>query len=141
MTTAAIHSGSCLCGAVQFRLVEPVKFVAHCHCSICRRAHGAPFVTWVGVPEKQFQLVEGKDLATYRSSAEAERSFCRNCGSPMFFRGTRWPGEVHVARALVASTSLPKPQAHVFVSDAAEWVPVDASLPRLGGPSGTEKIS
>ena len=40
--------GSCLCGEVGFVAALPSKWVAHCHCSRCRRAHGAPFVTWAG---------------------------------------------------------------------------------------------
>jgi len=40
--------GSCLCGAIGFVAALPSKWVAHCHCSRCRRAHGAPFVTWAG---------------------------------------------------------------------------------------------
>jgi hypothetical protein len=42
--------GACLCGAVQFELQLPATWVAHCHCTMCRRAHGAAFVTWVSVP-------------------------------------------------------------------------------------------
>ena len=39
-------SGKCLCGAVRFRMRFPSKWVAHCHCTMCRRAHGAAFVTF-----------------------------------------------------------------------------------------------
>ena len=38
--------GGCLCGAVRFSLELPSKWCAHCHCSMCRRAHGAGYVTW-----------------------------------------------------------------------------------------------
>src|SRR5207249_145423 len=38
--------GSCLCGDVAFELV-PGDWMGHCHCSMCRKAHGAAFATHV----------------------------------------------------------------------------------------------
>ena len=46
--------GGCYCGDVRFEADLPPKFVAHCHCHNCRRAHGAAFVTWIGFPAEQF---------------------------------------------------------------------------------------
>ena len=40
-------SGRCLCGGLAFEAALPSKWVAHCHCSMCRRGSGAAFVTWV----------------------------------------------------------------------------------------------
>ena len=37
--------GGCLCGDVRFTVDWPSKWIAHCHCSMCRRAHGAAYVT------------------------------------------------------------------------------------------------
>ena len=37
-----IH-GSCLCGKVRFELAGPPQFINHCHCSMCRKVHGAAF--------------------------------------------------------------------------------------------------
>ena len=67
--------GACLCGAVTFRVALPPKWVAHCHCSMCRRAHGAGFVTWVGVDEPALTLLTSLTLTSYASSPEATRSF------------------------------------------------------------------
>ena len=47
----AMTDGGCLCGDVHFALTFPSKWVAHCHCSLCRRAHGAAFVTWIGMED------------------------------------------------------------------------------------------
>lgn len=49
-----IIEGGCLCGAVRYVITLPTKWCAHCHCSMCRRAHGAAFVTWAGVPSQSF---------------------------------------------------------------------------------------
>jgi len=41
------RTGGCSCGAVRYRVGMPPLWVAHCHCSMCRRAQGAAFVTWI----------------------------------------------------------------------------------------------
>jgi hypothetical protein len=46
----------CLCGAVGVAAELPSLWMAHCHCSLCRRAHGAAFVTWVGFPSARCRL-------------------------------------------------------------------------------------
>jgi len=134
-------TGGCLCGAVRFELTLPSKWVAHCHCSMCRRAHGAPFVTWVGVERDRFRVVAGDaDLARYRSSPPATRSFCGRCGSPLLFESERWPGEVHIARASIPGAIDREPVAHVFYSDRADWIAIHDELPRRGGATGTEPL-
>jgi len=134
-------TGECLCGAVRFEVTLPSKWVAHCHCSMCRRAHGAAFVTWLGVPREQFRIVAGDDvLVRYRSSAPATRSFCGRCGSPLLFESERWPTEVHIARASIAGAIDREPAAHVFYSDRADWLAHHDELPKRGGATGTEPI-
>jgi hypothetical protein len=103
---------------------------------MCRRAHGAAYVTWFGVEAAQFHILTGDDaLVRYQSSAEATRSFCRTCGSSLFFQSIRWPGEVHVALACLQDPIDREPEAHAFFDDRAPWVRVDDDLPKLGTPS------
>ncbi len=134
--------GACLCGAVTFTITPPTRFCAHCHCSMCRRAHGAPLVTWSGVMEEQLRVLTGAELLRdYASSPEAKRSFCSMCGSSLFFRSTRWPGEVHVATANLTGPLDRVPTAHVFFSDRAPWFEVHDGLIRCGGPTGVEPLA
>ena len=122
-------SGSCLCGAVKFRLDLPSKWCAHCHCTMCRKMHGAGYVTWVGMEENRFHLEAGEDaLAWYQSSEQARRGFCRQCGSSMLFQSARWAGEMHVALGCVDGTIDRKPQAHAFHDTHVDWVPLDDAL-------------
>lgn len=133
--------GGCLCGAVRFDVTVPVKWVANCHCSMCRRAHGAPYVTWVSVPTSQFNVTHGfEQLANYQSSADASRSFCSKCGSMMLFRSKRWADEIHIARANIEGDALPQPMVHAFFSDRASWVHISDELPKRGGVTGTEPL-
>lgn len=109
---------------------------------MCRRAHGAAYVTWVGVDADAFRVVSGEEsLRRYSSSTPAVRSFCGTCGSPLFFQSDRWAGEIHVARASIPGSLDREAQAHAFFSERAAWVSVDDGLPRRGGPSGTDPLT
>ncbi|HET6604001.1 MAG TPA: GFA family protein [Xanthomonadaceae bacterium] len=126
-------TGSCLCGAVRFAAQLPSKWVAHCHCSMCRRAHGAAFVTWAGFPQQQCAIQDPDQvLHWYASSPGAERGFCGRCGSTLFFRSERWAGELHIVRANFDGELDRTPQAHVFWDAHVDWVqlPPDDGLPR-----------
>jgi hypothetical protein len=134
-------SGGCLCGAVRFRITFPTKWCAHCHCSMCRRAHGAAFVTFCGVPAGQFTITHGADdLARYDSSAHAWRRFCRKCGSTLTFEGERWADEVHVVLANVDDPIDRPPAAHCYYDGHVPWLELADALPKLGGPSGNEPL-
>ena len=123
--------GGCLCGAVRFEIELPSKWCAHCHCTMCRRAHGAGFVTWVGVEQSQFRMLAGEDeLTWYHSSPPARRGFCRQCGSTLFFQSTRWPTEMHVVLANVDGPIDRAPTAHVYYDSHADWIVVNDGLDR-----------
>lgn len=131
MNTTPLAHGTCLCGAIRFQAALPTKWVAHCHCTYCRRAHGAPFVTWAGFPSQAFALAPGSsEPAWYESSPGARRAHCPRCGTPMFFESTRWPGEMHVARALIEGALDREPAAHVFYETHVAWLEVKDDLPR-----------
>jgi len=135
-------TGRCLCGAVRFEILPPTKWCAHCHCSLCRRAHGAAFVTWFGVERAQFAMTSGEEfLVWYRSSPPARRGFCGRCGSTLFFESTRWPDEIHIALAHMEGAIDRAPAAHVFYDTHVDWFEVSDDLRRLGGPNGNEELS
>ncbi len=141
MTNQADLTGGCLCGAVRFEVVAPTKWCSHCHCSLCRRSHGAAFVTWFGVANEQFRFTSGGDeVSWYSSTPEARRGFCRTCGSTLFFTSERWPGETHIALAHMDGPIDREPKAHVFYDTHVGWVELDDDLRKLGGPSGTDPI-
>ena len=130
MTSAV--TGACLCGAVRFRVTLPTSFCAHCHCSMCRRNHGAGYVTWVGVPRGQLELLEGGDaLVTYASSDAGTRKFCGRCGTSLFCENTHHPERVDVPLANLDGPIDRDPQLHAYFDCRAPWVEVGDALPRL----------
>jgi hypothetical protein len=142
MTEPATREGGCLCGAVRFEITLPSKWCAHCHCSMCRRAHGAGFVTWFGMQEDRFRIVRGEDrLVRFASSEHAWRGFCSTCGSTMLFAGDRWPGEMHVALACLDGELDRAPVANTYWDVHVPWVEGFDGLIKLGGDSGTQPLS
>lgn len=125
-------SGSCLCGAVDFSVTLPSKWCAHCHCNMCRKEHGAGYVTWVGFEQDQVGFnADNTQLRWYQSSPGAARGFCKKCGSSMFFRSQRWANEIHVALGCLNGKIDRHPQANVFLEQHVSWMPVDETLARV----------
>jgi hypothetical protein len=123
MTQANVH-GSCLCGAVKYKVSgETVRF-SHCHCSRCRKATGTGHATNLLVaPVTSITWLQGEDLLHRYKVPEAERfynCFCSKCGSPM-------PRVVpELDAVLIPAGSLDNeppihPQAHIFWDSRAEW--------------------
>jgi hypothetical protein len=48
----------------------------------------------------------------------------------MFFQSSRWPGEMHVARALFVDPLDREPGAHVFYETHVPWLDVNDDLPK-----------
>lgn len=125
-------TGSCLCRAVRYRIDGPVGHVSHCHCSQCRKAHGAAFASYGHVRYADFSLLSGGNaLARYQASAHATRTFCRHCGSNL-----QWcpSGNVeHFALALGTLDDDPgiRPERHIFVSSKAPWYAIEDHLPQF----------
>ncbi len=77
-------TGSCLCGAVRFTAAPKTREVGACHCSMCRRWTAGPFL---GLEcGSTVEIADKSQLGVYRSSAWAERQFCKQCGTPLFYR-------------------------------------------------------
>lgn len=124
--------GRCLCGAIEFTAHARSRWMAHCHCSLCRRQSGAAFVTWTGFDETACAIADPAGaLRWYESTPGAQRGFCTHCGSALFFRSRRWPGELHVTVASLDTPLDRTPQAHVFWDTHVDWVAFgDDGLPR-----------
>ena len=141
MDDATTARGACLCGAVRFEVTLPAAFCAHCHCSMCRRAHGAAYVTWFSVERSGMQFLTGEeDVVRFASSSHGVRSFCGTCGSTMFCELDEHPGRVDIVLANMEDDIGLEPQLHAWFDHRASWTRADDGLPRLGGEGGLEPI-
>ena len=79
-------TGGCQCGAVRYVLTARPAAASICHCRMCQKAGGAPFMAFTGgVRQERFVFTRGAP-AIYRSSEIAERGFCALCGTPLTYR-------------------------------------------------------
>jgi hypothetical protein len=56
-----------------------------CHCRMCQKAGGGPFMAFAGVPVDRLVWTSGVPKI-FASSAIAERGFCAECGTPLTYR-------------------------------------------------------
>ena len=141
MTDVRQVTGSCLCGTVRFTVTLPTLFCGHCHCTMCRRNHGATYVTWFAVPRAQLSIEGGSsELTRYPSSPHGSRSFCRRCGSSLFCESTHHPDTVDIPLANVHGPIDRVPECHIYFDDRAPRTVVADDLPRLGGQSSLEPL-
>ncbi len=79
------HTGSCLCGGVQYTAFGPLDDVITCHCGQCQKTSGFHFAS-TRLPAKNLRLDKNESLQWYKSSDTAERGFCHSCGGNLFWR-------------------------------------------------------
>lgn len=124
------YTGKCLCGVVRYRIDAPIEQVTHCHCSMCRKVHGAAFASYASVPLEAFHIMSGKDqLGVYHSSRHVTRTFCIRCGSNLQFVDNR-KHELAVALGTLDTPLPPLRQRHIFVDSKASWYEISDELPQ-----------
>ena len=134
--------GSCLCGGVRFEIAGPMSGPLHCHCTKCRKQHGAAFRSRVRVERADFRWLQGEELVTfYQSSPGFERGFCRVCGSPVVNRPGPGSLSAELNPASVTQYGVPlgildddpgvRPKLHIFVANKASWFEIADDLPQF----------
>jgi hypothetical protein len=126
--------GTCLCGDIAFEADPPFEFLAHCHCSMCRKTHGAACDAALGVDARQVRWLRGQDgVRRYESSPGNYRPFCGRCGSSVPSPVPRVYPER--GRAVVPAGSLDddpgaREEIHIFVGSKAPWYAIADDLPQ-----------
>lgn len=82
MEPEKLRKGACLCGAVQFSAIVRTPSISTCHCKMCRRWSTSPFMAVTG---SQVAFKGEENVARFRSSKWAERGFCKQCGTNLFY--------------------------------------------------------
>lgn len=124
-------SGRCECGAVAYQVDGEVHDYSHCHCSQCRRLHGAAFASFAGVARDAFSYLPGRDrVASYASSSTHSRVFCPNCGSNIMVELTSEPDDLYLAMGTMEGELALPPGYHIYVGSKASWHRIGDDLPQ-----------
>jgi hypothetical protein len=120
-----------LCGKARYELGGAAQLINHCHCSMCRKAHGAAFGSFLHAPGAEFRWIDGASAVQhYESSPGAFRAFCRHCGSGL---PVLEDGGAHVtipAGTLDVDPGV-RPVVHIHVASRAPWYEIADSLPQF----------
>jgi hypothetical protein len=100
MSETQVGKGSCLCGTVKFTATEMSRNFGVCHCEMCRKWSGGPYMSVSCGSKVEFSGEEF--IGVYDSSAWAERGFCQKCGSNLFYR-IKTNGQCHMPIGLFDS--------------------------------------
>jgi hypothetical protein len=84
-TRTPLLTGGCQCGAVRYELYAEPTNPHVCHCRMCQKAFGSYFAPLAGVKRSEHAWVKGEP-GVFHSSEAVERGFCRDYGTPLFFR-------------------------------------------------------
>ena len=126
------YKGQCLCGSIKYVADEIKPKMGHCHCSMCRKFHGAAFATFGEVKSANFHWVEGeKLLKTYLAPNGTKRKFCGNCGSSLIFVPPNDKGElIEFSLGTLDSKIEQIPDVHIYTDNSASWYRITDELPQ-----------
>jgi hypothetical protein len=114
---------------MRYEVEGPLTDVSNCHCSMCRRFHGAAFGTYAKVRAESFRWLRGQDLLTvYESSPSIGWAFCRVCGSSLGM-----PDEGQLSSVAIGTLDTDpgvRPAYHMFVGSKAAWHEITDRLPQ-----------
>jgi len=132
-------TGGCMCGTVRFTARGAPNWVAHCHCSDCRRTTGAAFSTYAGYPLSAVRF-DTDEPPGRTSSSGVTRRFCPQCGTPISYESVRWADEVHLFVGTFDDPAQFQPAAHVYVSEQLPWLRLADGLPRYAKTSDSQPL-
>lgn len=123
--------GSCLCGKVKYGFRGKVRLFNHCHCSMCRKAHGAAFGSFIHTYADGFEWLCGaEDIKVYRAENQDDRNFCAICGANLPVIEPADNNVIIPAGTLDTAVKI-KPMAHIFVGSKAPWYDIRDYLPKF----------
>ena len=113
--------GGCLCGGIRYEAGGTPFHLTSCHCSICRRSIGAPFVAWFSAPRFEFRFVQGMPNR-FRSTSKGTRTFCPRCGTQLTFEHDDASDEIDVTTCSLDDPEHLPPEDHTRTSSKLKWV-------------------
>lgn len=125
-------SGGCLCGQIRYVSDADPQWASYCHCSMCRRVSGAPFMSFVEFPNGALRWTES-DCAIYESSDGIMRRFCGTCGTSLTFEAE---GLVFIALGSLDHPERVVVERHCYTRSKLPGIQLNDDLPQFPGPCG-----
>jgi hypothetical protein len=123
-------TGRCMCGTVEYTVVDAFRYAMNCHCSNCRRATGSAFKPFAGIERTQLRIARGGDsVSIYGDEEAAHDVHCKTCGS-LLYSVVRDGAYVHVAMGTLIDDPTIRPSMHIFVGSKAKWHQITDNLPQ-----------
>lgn len=121
---------TCQCGQLKVRVRRAARAVVACHCKACQRRTGSPFGVAAYFPDDQV-LADGVSKRFVRKTAlggDFESFFCPQCGSTVFFRGSKNVGVTGVAIGAFCGLQSMAPTRSVWEQSMHPWVIIPTAL-------------
>ncbi|NRB42040.1 MAG: GFA family protein [Pseudomonadales bacterium] len=125
--------GSCQCGKIVYQVEAIPEHTYNCHCSACRKAHGATFATQLFAKGETLTFLQGEDLLSEYVGEVGIRTFCSNCGTRLMNYAADKSHYLSVALASVEGDHGIVPVAHCNVESKALWHEPSEDIPLFQG--------
>jgi len=96
---------------------------------MCQRWTGSVVATDAIIAKKELQITKGEPKY-YQSSSLAERGFCADCGSPLFFR-SRTDDWISLQTGTLDDPEVAPPSGHYGIEGKISWLRIDDDLPQV----------
>jgi hypothetical protein len=128
----APFSGGCVCGSIRYVCASAPVAMLNCHCRDCQHFSGAPFASGVVVLVSDLKITGTPRSYSVRagSGSLATRSFCSECGAPLFTYGEASPGLMSIRFPTLDIQSEFQPMLDIWTSSAQPWVCLNQAIPQ-----------
>lgn len=116
-----------MCGAVRVEATTSDATLSACHCEMCRQHTSSMFVS---ISADQPSVKVSGPAKSFRSSDWAERGFCSECGSTLWY-GTVHDGARHLAAGLFANAGGANLTLEYFADQCPNGYRLEGDLQRL----------
>jgi len=122
--------GSCLCGAIRFRVRGPYTEREVCHCSLCRKLSGGGFTTTIATYADNLEWLQREaNITSYYHSEIYTPNFCSTCGSPVPLVGKA--GYCFITAGALDTNVAIGVSKHLFAGSKAEWDEISDDAPGM----------
>ena len=126
------YQGYCLCKKITYAIDGELSEFSYCHCKSCQKASGSAYGANAGINQARFTLSDPDSLLReYESSRDKVRTFCSNCGSPIYAYLRSSSDLIGIRLGTLDSSFAKTAKAHIFVSEKAAWEVISGDAPQF----------